>query len=100
MKFNRIVISFYYPIVDIKLIMKKNTRFCIFFKDFTGKCNTIYLKPEDTIGYIKKRFENLSGYPTGLRYIYSGKQLYDDHLTLLERNIPDQSTIHVVGRLL
>jgi len=101
-----IIISFYFPIiiytiVNAKLIMNSSTRFCVFVKDFTGICHTIYINPDvDTIGNIKKIFENLSGYQSGLRYIYDGKQLCDDHLNVLDCKILNESIIHVVGRLL
>jgi hypothetical protein len=81
--------------------MDSYTGFCVFVKDFTGKYHTIDVNPEvDTIGDIKKIFENLTGYKSGFRYIYAGKQLYDDSIKVIEYKIQNQSVIQVVGRLL
>lgn len=81
--------------------MNSSTRFCVFVKDFNGRFHTININPEvDTIGDIKKIFENLTGYESGLRYIYGGKQIYDNNMKVIESEIQNESIIQVVGRLL
>jgi|LakMenE01Jun11ns_1017448.scaffolds.fasta_scaffold9525503_1 hypothetical protein len=69
----------------------------LFIKDFTGKTHTIYCDFTDTIGDMKRVFEEKIGYPAGLRYVCGKKQYDDDSLLITE--IKYDSTIQICGRL-
>lgn len=55
----------------------------------TGREHHLYLLSSATIGFVKEKMEELTGYPPVMqRLIYGGKQMSDDK-TLEEVSIPD-----------
>ena len=72
----------------------------IFVKTITGKTITLDVKPEDSIGNIKKKLQEKDGQrpPDFMRLIFYGKDLKDD-LTLMDYNIEGQTTLFEAGRL-
>ena len=78
----------------------QNLEMQIFVKTLTGQTITLAAESSDSIDRIKSTLEDRHGIPKdGQRLIYGGKELKDDN-TLLDYNIPSNSTIHLVMRLL
>lgn len=60
---------------------------------------TLEVKPSDTIRTVKELIEATEGMPVyNQRLLWVGRELQDDH-TLLDLNIPSESTLHLMYRL-
>jgi hypothetical protein len=77
----------------------QNESMQIFVKTLTGKCITIDTTADETIESIKQKIFIKEGIePAQQRLVYAGKQL-DIERTLADYNITNESTIHLVLRL-
>lgn len=71
----------------------------IFVKTLTGKTITLYVHPDEHLGYTKYRIQDKEGTPPDQqRIIFNGQQL-EDHKTLTFYKIFKESTLHLVLRL-
>ena len=71
----------------------------IFVKTLTGKTITLYVNPDEHLGYTKYRIQDKEGIPSDQqRIIFKGQQL-EDHKTLTFYKIFKESTLHLVLRL-
>ena len=94
--------DFYIKHGSFLTLMRKSRGFIkIFFRSILGKTFSLEVKPLCTIAYIKAKIQDEFGLrPVQQRLIFKGKPLYEDiHYTVGEYNIPNGSTIHVLGRL-
>lgn len=64
----------------------------IFVKTITGKTIVLDVKPDDSIGNIKKKIEDVEGRRADSRLTWASKELQDD-LTLIDYNIRKESTL-------
>ena len=73
----------------------------IFLKTLTGKCITIHINEDDTIGWLTMKIQKMSGIqPKFLRLVFGGRQLDNGIFTLRDYHIRRESTIQMLMRLL
>ena len=78
---------------------QKESTVKIFVRMLTGKHTSFDVKLSDTIETTKKKIQKETGIPFNQqRLIFATKQL-EDHLTLLDCNVKEESTLQVVLRL-
>jgi len=69
-------------------------------KTLSGKTTTLEVQPSHTVLDVKKMLESKEGLaPAEQRLIFQAKQL-EDEMVLSERGIVQESTLHLVLRLL
>lgn len=92
----------YYNIQEestLHLVLKLPGSMDIFIEMHTGKTITLEIKPSDTIEYVKVRIQDNEGIPTGQqRLLFAGREL-EDRYTLSYYNIQQESTLHLVVKL-
>ena len=72
----------------------------IFVKRLTGKTITLRVEPGDSILFLKKKIHHKEGILPSRQYLtFAGKEL-EDQYTLGDYNIQEESTLHLVLRLL
>lgn len=79
--------------------MAQNEQMSIFVKSIDGKTRTIQCSRNSTIAEIKRSMQEKEGLnPDEQRLIFAGKNL-DDDKTLMDYNITNDTTIHLVLRV-
>lgn len=79
--------------------MAENEQMSIFVKSIDGKTRTIQCSRNSTIAEIKAQMRDKEGLqPDEQRLIFAGKNL-EDTKTLMDYNIGNDSTIHLVLRV-
>ena len=80
-------------------IKPKGTK-TIFIKTLTGKTFILHVGPHDTISVVKSMIEGKEGISVKKqKLIFRGRQLEDDH-TVANYDIQDESTLHLMLRLI
>lgn len=71
----------------------------IFFKTLMGRTLELNVEASDRIEVIKANIEDKFGYEKVCALIYAGKQLEDER-TLTDYSISDETTLHLLVRLI
>jgi ubiquitin C len=70
----------------------------IFVKTADGRCVTLDIKLSDSIATVKSKIQENQGIPPDRqRLAYAGAALDDDHATLSDLRIGEESTLHLVA---
>ena len=79
---------------ELRLALNRHGFIQIFVKTITGKTIVLDVKPEDSIGNIRKKIQEVDGQrPEDLMLIGNSKSLQDD-VTLMAYNIQEGTTLH------
>ncbi|CAK70438.1 unnamed protein product (macronuclear) [Paramecium tetraurelia] len=84
----------------LHLVLRLRGGMQIFIKTLTGRLINLDVESTDSVESLKKQIQDKEGIPPNQqRLIFSGHQL-EDEKTLLEYNVENESTIHLVLRLM
>jgi ubiquitin C len=73
----------------------------LFIKTLTGKTLLLHVDSTATVGTVKQLISDKEGVESrDQRLIFAGKQLIDDRALLTAHKVEDESTMHLVTRLL
>ena len=74
------------------------TAMLIYVKTLTGEVITLEVEPSDRIVNVKKEIQNYEGIPPDQQRLYFSDQELEDESTLMEYNIPRESTLSLALR--